>query len=98
MLYALTCLDKPGALETRLATRPAHIDYVRSLGDAVKMGGPLFAEDGETMIGSLLMIEAPDQATVEKIAANDPYELAGVFESVSIRGFKWVINAPEGAS
>ncbi len=95
MLFALTCLDKPDALETRLATRPAHIDYIRALGDKVKMGGPLIAEDGETMCGSLILIDADSRAEIEEIAANDPYAKAGVFESVSIQGYKWVINAPE---
>jgi len=95
MLYALTCLDKPDALEARLETRPAHIEYIRSLGDKVKMGGPLIADDGETMIGSLILIEAGSRSEIEAIAANDPYAKAGVFESVAINGYKWVINAPE---
>lgn len=95
MLFALTCLDKPDALETRLQTRPAHIEYIRALGDKVKMGGPLIAEDGETMCGSLILIDADSRAEIEEIAANDPYAKAGVFESVSIQGYKWVINAPE---
>ena len=29
-LYAIICKDKPGALDTRLATRPTHLDYLNN--------------------------------------------------------------------
>ena len=28
MLFAITCQDKPGALDLRLATRPVHLEYL----------------------------------------------------------------------
>lgn len=34
MLFALLCNDKPDHLQVRLDTRPAHLDYLKSLGDA----------------------------------------------------------------
>tara|TARA_B100001027_G_C16016363_1_gene219147 strand:- start:3 stop:167 length:165 start_codon:yes stop_codon:yes gene_type:complete len=45
----------------------------------------------EEMIGSLIILEANSLAEAKKFAANDPYNLAGLFESVEIRPFKQVI-------
>ncbi|HCH71968.1 MAG TPA: hypothetical protein DFK19_07695, partial [Ochrobactrum sp.] len=33
----------------------------------------------------------------EKIAANDPYALAGLFENVTVRPWNWAINNPANA-
>jgi uncharacterized protein YciI len=90
MNFALICRDRPGALEVRLANRAAHLAYAEASG-AVVIGGPMLAEDG-AMIGSLVVIDAPDRAAAEAFAAADPYAKAGLFESVEIVGWKRVIG------
>ena len=40
MLIALIARDKPGALETRLANRAAHLDYITHT-VVVRQAGPL---------------------------------------------------------
>ncbi len=89
MLFAVTCLDKPGAADLRLANRPAHLEYAKL--QPIVVGGPLLADDGERMIGSLLVVEAPDRKTLDAILAADPYAKAGLFESVTVRRFKKVL-------
>ena len=42
----------------------------------------------------LVVVEAPDVATAEAIAAADPYAKAGLFESVEVRPWNWVFNKP----
>lgn len=91
MLFAITCLDKPGHLEVRLANRAAHLDYARPNADKMLAGGPLLADDGETMVGSLLIIDLPDRAAAEAMMASDPYVTAGLFQSVDIRPYKKVL-------
>lgn len=91
MLYALICRDKPDHLSVRMENRPAHVDHLKSLGDGLWAAGPLLADDNETMIGSLIVIETEDRATVDAFAANDPYAKAGLFESVSIAPWKKVL-------
>ncbi len=88
MLYAVTAIDKPNALETRLANRAAHLEYAAALPLAI--GGPMFADDGTSMIGSLLVIEAEDRAALDALLAADPYAKAGLFASVTVRPFKKV--------
>ena len=96
MIFALICKDKPGGLEIRLANRPAHLDYLNGLNAAgkLKFAGPFLGDDGKPT-GSLVAIEAADRGEAERIATDDPYARAGVFESVEIHPWNWVFNAPE---
>lgn len=88
-LFAVICRDKPGALQTRLDTREAHLSYIDSTG-IVRMAGPLI-EEGE-MRGSLVILEADDIAAAQDWAANDPYKAAGLFDSVQVIEWKKVIG------
>ncbi len=93
--FILLCRDKPESLALRMATRPAHLAYFAEFGARLVLGGPLLDEAGNPA-GSMLVIEAGDAAEAEKIAAEDPYNLAGLFAEVSIIPFKTVIaNFPE---
>ncbi len=89
MLFAVTCLDKPGSADLRLANRPAHLDYAKN--QPLIIGGPLLSDDGERMIGSLLVVEAEDRKALDAILAADPYVKAGLFDSVAIHPFKKVL-------
>lgn len=96
MLFAVTCLDKPESGPLRQANRPAHLEYAKAAGDTLKMGGPLLSDDGERMIGSLLVLDVADRAAAEAWCAADPYAKAGLFESVTIRPFKWLLPQAVG--
>lgn len=97
-LFAITCLDKPDHLAVRLENRPAHLDYAKAILDRMVAGGPLLDDDGETMIGSLLIIEFADIAAARAWCADDPYAKAGLFESVSVRPFRKVLPTPHNPS
>ena len=88
-LFAVICRDKPGALQTRLDTREAHLGFIRDSG-IVRMAGPLI-QDGE-MRGSLLILEADDLTAAQDWAAHDPYKAAGLFHSVDVIEWKKVIG------
>jgi uncharacterized protein YciI len=90
--FVLTCIDRPDALERRLAARADHLAYVRERLAMVKLAGPFLNEASE-MAGSMFVIEAPDRAAVEAFAAGDPYRAADVFERVEI----WPWTATVGA-
>lgn len=94
MLYALICTDKPDHLQVRLDNRPDHVAYLEGLGDALKGAGPFLGDDGKP-IGSLVLIEAENQTSIETIAANDPYAKAGLFASVDIRPWAWLLKNPD---
>jgi uncharacterized protein YciI len=94
MLYALICTDKPNSLALRKAKRPEHVAYLKSFGDTLKLAGPFTEADGETMNGSLVVIEAASLQAAKEIGAGDPYAKAGLFASVKIRPWIWTLNNP----
>ena len=89
MLIALIARDKPGALQTRLDNRSAHLAYIEETG-VVSQAGPLL--DGDAMIGSLVILDVADLAAAQSWADNDPYAKAGLFQSVELIPWKKVIG------
>ena len=90
MLFAIHALDRANALPTRLANYDAHKAFLSDasrFGVAIVMSGPLTSDDGQTMIGSLFLIEAPGRAEIEAFHHADPFFVAGIWETTSITGF-----------
>jgi uncharacterized protein len=92
MLFALICTDKVDGLPIRKAHRPDHLAYLESLGETLIFAGPFTEADGQTMNGSLIVIEAPSLEAARAIAAGDPFAKAGLFASVDIRPWLWTID------
>ena len=91
-IFVLTCIDKPGSLALRMATREAHFAYANGHKDALRLGGPFLDEAGD-MAGSLIFLEAPDIAAAKAFNASDPYTLADLFENVEIRPWRATFGA-----
>ncbi|MBR0835294.1 YciI family protein [Bradyrhizobium manausense] len=90
MLFAIHAVDRAGTLLTRLANYDAHKSFLSDtsrFGVRIVMSGPLVADDGATMIGSLFLIDAPGRAEVEAFNRADPFAAAGIWEKVTITGF-----------
>jgi uncharacterized protein YciI len=85
-LFALICEDKPGALDLRLATRPSHLEYLKTQTDKIRLGGPVLDAEGN-MAGTLMVIETEDLAAAQAFSAADPYRQAGLFAKVEIKPF-----------
>lgn len=94
MHFVAICLDKPDSLDLRLANRAAHLDYLRSYAGTIRTCGPLLADDGETMIGSMLILDVPNRQSADAVLAEDPYQKAHLFASVEVRPWRWVIGTP----
>jgi uncharacterized protein YciI len=89
MLFAVMNIDKPDSLGLRAATRETHLGYLDSIVAQMLLAGPVLNAEGQS-IGSLLVIEAENQAAAEALAAADPYAKAGLFESITIRPYRLV--------
>jgi uncharacterized protein YciI len=94
MLYAAICTDKPGSLDKRKANRPEHLAYLKGLGEALVLAGPFTEEDGTSMNGSLIVVEADSLDDARRMLEGDPFAKAGIFASVEIRPWLWGINRP----
>jgi uncharacterized protein YciI len=90
MLFVIHALDRAGGLPRRLENYDAHKAFLAdtsAFGVRIVMSGPLVADDGATMIGSLFLIEAESRAAVEAFNAADPFRKADVWQQVNITGF-----------
>ncbi len=95
MYYALICTDKPHGTELRDATRSTHDEFLNALGDRLVLAGP-FLDDHGTPTGSLIVIEANNRDEALAVTEEDPYQRAGLFESVEIRPWYWKFKNPQG--
>jgi uncharacterized protein YciI len=100
MLYALICEELPGALERRLANRPAHVARLKELQaeGRLLLAGPHPAIDSEDpgsagFTGSLIVAEFANREAAIAWAAEDPYCQANVFSRVTVKPFKKTLPA-----
>lgn len=96
-LFLINARDKADALDLRLENRPAHLEWASASAGNILMAGPVFADDGETFAGSTFVVEFTTLDEAEAWAAQDPYARAGLFHSVEIVPFKWLLGeGPRG--
>jgi uncharacterized protein len=85
--FVIHAVDRPGALNVRAKHYRAHRIHLDRAGDhgvSVITAGTLVAEDGETPVGSLFVLEAPNRASIEACTGSDPYRVNGVWEKVDV--------------
>jgi uncharacterized protein YciI len=90
MLFITHAVDRTDALPTRPEHYDAHKAFLSDtshFGAKIVMSGPLVADDGKTMIGSLFVVEAPGRTEVEAFHKSDPFFAAGIWKTVTITGF-----------
>lgn len=83
--YGVYCLDKPNQCELREATRDAHLAWLAE-GGRVHLGGALQSPMGEAAgnVGTLLFVNGDELDEVRRWATEDPYNQAGLFDSVLV--------------
>lgn len=93
MHYIVNALDRPGSASLRASHRDAHRSRLEKHDFPLKVvvAGPLLSDD-EDVIGSLLIIESDAIENVRAFVGTDPYWIAGVYESVSVKPFRAVIG------
>jgi uncharacterized protein YciI len=90
MRYALICIDKPNALQTRVDNRAAHLEYIKDL-EWSSRRGPSSTRRGRCAAACWSWMSL-SKAEAEAWAAADPYAKAGLFQSVMIQEWKRVIG------
>jgi len=93
MFYIIYCLDKPAHNEIRLQFRQEHRSWLESQAYRVVGSGPLLTDDGSGVFGSLLIIDCDSCEDAENFARNDPYNKAGLFQSVTVTRWHRVMPA-----
>ncbi|MFI1993655.1 YciI family protein [Actinoplanes sp. NPDC020271] len=75
--------DRAGSGDLRLALREQHWAYMDRFADRMIARGPTF--DGETLTGSLHILDLPDPAAARAFAFEEPGYQAGAYRDVLIR-------------
>ncbi len=88
MLFAFILIDKPDHADMRQRVRPAHKDYLGAVAERIAFAGPFTHDDGQTMLGSLLVIDFPSRDAAHAWLAAEPFTLAGLYASTTIQAFK----------
>lgn len=91
MHFVAILTDKDDGLPVRLENRPAHIEWLKESGVAI--AGPFLDASGD-MCGSLLIVEAEDEASARAILAGDPYAKANLFKETVVRPWRWAVGRP----
>jgi uncharacterized protein len=87
-LFAVHALDAQGALRSdHYEEHKAHLRRTGEYGVKLVIGGPLLSDDGQTALGSLMVFEAPDRASVERFNLDDPFRKNGVWSKVHVARF-----------
>jgi uncharacterized protein YciI len=78
-----------GAPERRLRVRPGHLDKISTMKRSGEFlfGGAILNDEGK-MIGSMVLYEFPDRATLDETLKDEPYITEGVWTKIEIKPFR----------
>ncbi len=89
---------KPGRVEAGSELQGGYTDYLREHPDhpdvVVHNGGPTLDDASESIVGLLLIAEAPSLEAVRAFLADSPYGKADVFADVQVRPWEWRTGRP----
>lgn len=87
MIYTLVMLDKENGEVLRTPLRTAHRAYLAAVSERIAFAGPLVAEDGETITGSLIAVDFADRNAAQEWLRDEPYTRGGVYMSTQVHAF-----------
>jgi uncharacterized protein YciI len=87
MHYLVIGHDHPGAeaKQRRAAAREEHLVHLGAAGDARAVFGAAVLDEAGEMAGSMLVLEAEDQAAVQAWLDEEPYVAQDVWGEVSVQ-------------
>ena len=99
MYFVVFITHKEGAVQERGRLTDAFAAYLRDHADqpdvTVHHGGPTLGDDGESVNGLLLAIEAPSIDVARAFIARSPYGQAGLFADSHVRPWNWLTGRPD---
>ncbi len=80
--------DRPGSLPLRQELLEDHWSYMDRYAKEMIARGPTFAADGETLTGSVHIVDLPDPTAARAFAFDEPNYQAGVYRDVLLRRWR----------
>lgn len=84
--------DRPGSLALREELVEEHWSYMDRYAKELIARGPTFADDGETLTGSVHIVDLPDPAAARAFAFDEPNYQAGAYRDVLLRRWRNVLG------
>jgi len=97
MLFVIHATYRKDGMPTRAKFYRAHrihLDQAESHNVNVVTAGTLVADDGETPVGSVFVVEAASRAAVDAFTRSDPYHVNRVWETVQIHAYNKKRGSP----
>ena len=83
MLFVIHGVDKP-----RSPLREKFIDehraYLAASPIRIMASGPLMDDQGEQMIGSVIIVDCENRSAVDRLMADEPFNRVGLYENLKI--------------
>ncbi|MEV0324389.1 YciI family protein [Streptomyces sp. NPDC050658] len=80
--------DRPGSLPLREKMVEEHWSYMDQYANRLIARGPTFADGGETLSGSVHIVDLPDPAAARAFAFDEPCYQAGAYRDVLVRRWR----------
>jgi len=98
MYFTALVTDNPGMSDTRSNLRDDFVSYLRDHPGhpdvVVHHAGPTLSDDGGSITGLLLVVEAPSIEAARAFAADSPYGRGGIFAATEVRRWDWTTGCP----
>ena len=91
MLFVALCHDKPGHVDLRMSTRPAHLAFLEKHAASVKLGGPFI--EGDKPVGSMLILDCRQRSRRTRAARRGPLCGSRSLRRVELRAWRRVVGA-----
>lgn len=78
MPFLIETWDKPGGSDLRASTRPDHIAYLEASLDRLLGAGAKLSDDGETILGTVYVVDTDRRDEAQAFVDADPFTRAGL--------------------
>lgn len=96
MLVCIYCVDDPAvSRQIRGERLQEHLAYLEHHRDIILLGGARLAEDGQTRLGSTLILSVESLQQAVEFSAHEPFRKAGLYERVDIQRMRRAQWRPE---
>ena len=82
-------LDVPNGMEIRKTNREAHEGFLNEHGNSVMCRGPMLTDDGESSVGSVILLDVPDMATARAMMDVEPFFKAGCYDKITLHRWRF---------
>lgn len=88
MAFLIVTYDNPGSGAIRDTHRAAHYAFLARHAPRLLASGGLQDDGGSPFHGAAILLDVDSQAEAEAFVAEDPFNAAGLFASISIERWK----------